>query len=633
MPIIEEFGIRSFPKDDVERVIWWYGPVVKNPYDSHNPLVVLIARRIINNKLSMNIEILRVTLPELDQVRLGSIWKGPKITDKIWTNFPDYKAMQKFSFDFTTKPPESISFLTKRPNLNIGYIPQSIYDLGNFDHHPDLKLIKKHFFRTHLTKLISKQGVTVLIPALEFLTGVIAPEHKQIRAGLLNFHLDTLLSKFIKKAYIKDDDYYVDFIKAKTPANRTVLAYLYLNQVSRGRISSLWYSMQTTTVDRTGTREQEKYPQVLPYHPERLLLEGDGIWIDAKTFLMLQVSGTSLPTEHRIININPNLDDDDDDPDDDNDDDTPGGSNGPSGPNNPNNDECDVTEMNDPDDQAGKVRIRSKVKIIGDLPIILEITNGEPISKPAPVPNKPKELQEEDTPAPNEENDDNTPKPDNGADEKKDPQMASSGEANGRSESKGTKSLEQAELTEDNPNSHLTKIIQSLQALPLYKNSDVVNFVFIDNEGHEHPDIVYCRITKDQLPEDHKGRWHTTRKKENTKNEYYLRNFLIAKIHLKNGGSAYILEIARKNQESFLGLIFNTDSGTITKQTIEDLLKEIVQNKGRYTKQPARKNANAPKLPTIIFKLSVPHFMSYKHPSDYQLTKIITKAIKKKIFQ
>ncbi|MDD3770302.1 MAG: hypothetical protein PHV10_06820 [Sulfuricurvum sp.] len=631
MPIIDEVGIQSFPKDNIERVIWWYGPVVKNPYDSDNPLVLLITRHIINNKLSANIEILRVTLPELDQVRLGSIWKGPKITDSMWTDFPNYKVEQKFSFDFTNNPPESISFLTRKPNSNFGYIRQSTYDLGNFDYHPNLNLIKKHFFRTHLTKLISKNGVTVLIPALECLTGVIAPEHKQIRSGLVNYQLDTLLSKFIKKADKKDDDYYVDFIKSKTTANRTVLAYLYLNQISRDRMSSLWYSMQTTTVDRTGTREREKYPQVLPYHPKRLLLEGDGIWIDKTTFLMLRVNGTSLPLEHRIININPNLDHDDAEPDDD--DETPGGGNGPSEPQGPNNDEFEVTETNDPDDQGGKVCIRSKVKIIGDLPIIFEITDGDPIHKPTPVPKKPKDSQEENDPGTNEEKDDDSTEPENGEDEKKDPERVSSGEANDCSESKGTKSLEQAELTEDKPNSHLTKIIQSLQALPISQSSDVDNFVFIDNEGNEHPDLVYCRITKEQLPEDYKGRWHTTRKKEKTENEYYLRNFLIVKIHLKKGNSAYILEIARKNQESFLGLIFNTDSGTITKQTIVDLLAEIVQNKGRYTKQPSRNNPDAAKLPTIIFKLPVPHSMSYKHPSDYQLTKIITRAIKKKIFQ
>jgi hypothetical protein len=108
---------------------------------------------------------------------------------------------------------------------------------------------------------------------------------------------------------------------------------------------------------------------------------------------------------------------------------------------------------------------------------------------------------------------------------------------------------------------------------------------------------------------------------------------LIAKVILKNKKVAYLLEIERKENEAFLGLIFNSEDGAVSKLAIADLLKNIAIYKGRYyTKSPEQEENETP-LPMIALDLSVHLSMPYKHPSSYQLTKIIAKTITKKIFQ
>lgn len=237
--------IVAFPNDETLRVIWWYGPVFKNPSDSNTPLVKILTKLISSDgKLSKQIEIFKVTLPELDIIRLGTVWKGQKRTNITWKYYNGYISEQEFTFDFTVNQPLSIHFSDKKPGSEFWHIPKFKYDLGDFTEYSDNRF---QFYNSTLTKLISAEGIAVLIPSLEFLTSAVSPEHKQIRAGLLQHSLDNLTSRHLKSAHEDTNgDYAIELIEGRLDANLTLLAYLRLNAISRTRISKLWCHFQRT---------------------------------------------------------------------------------------------------------------------------------------------------------------------------------------------------------------------------------------------------------------------------------------------------------------------------------------------------------------------------------------------------
>jgi len=50
---------------------------------------------------------------------------------------------------------------------------------------------------------------------------------------------------------------------------------------------------------------EDKYPVVLPYHPKRLSIITDGMWIDKNTFFVFRINGYSLPSEYAVETIIP----------------------------------------------------------------------------------------------------------------------------------------------------------------------------------------------------------------------------------------------------------------------------------------------------------------------------------------
>lgn len=589
--------IVAFPNDDMLRVIWWYGPVFKNLSDSNTPLVKILTKLLsTDGKLSELNQIFEVTLPELDIVRLGTVWRGQKRTNSIWKYYNGYVAEQEFKFDFTVNQPLSIHFSDKKPDSNFWHIPKFKYDLGDLTKHAENRF---QFYNSTLTKLISTEGIAVLIPSLEFLTSAVSPEHKQIRAGLLQHSLDNLTSRHLKSAHEDTNgDYAIELIEGRLDANLTLLAYLRLNAITRTRISKLWASMQKTSVNKaTGLKYEEKYPEVLPYHPSELTLQGDGIKIDEKTFLLLRINGVSIPTDHAIRLIS-----------------TIYGSH-PKNKNpqtyehgyyNPEEVEADdlyITHRNEPHWQAGVAHIRSEVKIIGPRPNITEQIN----LKENNVPRIPKD------------------------EEKQEASDLSSGEPDSRNESAGTVALKQAALEDNVPLSdNFEKIETALHTLVNDAKSIIANFLYIGNNGSENVIPTYCMISRNQLPPEYTGKWHTSEKVDNGtgKPKYRLRKFLIMKITLKDGKSCYLLEIQHKISESFFALLFGTQFGGITSETITNLLSTIAMNKGKYTRR-----GNSALIP---LELPVSPSMVFRHYENIdmsnQLMRAIERGIKKNLF-
>lgn len=598
--------ISSFPKDNIKRVIWWYGPIVENTQNSSLPLVKIAAKQILEDgkTLSDVNDIFFATVAELDQARLGTIWEGQNPTSAIWQNYNSFAYNKQFDFVFLDqgKQPTSVTLDHKiAPDKKYWCISKFKYDIGKFPEDPNDFVA---FCKSRLTKLISTDDITVLIPSLEFLTSAIAPGHKQIRTKLILDPIDVAIEKYIKNAFINESgDYIIELNEGKTDENISLLSYLKLNQTSRSRLSHIWASIQQD--------HSKGYmnPVVLPYHPTNLTLVGDGIWINNSTFLMLRINQTSLPIDHKIISedikydIKPRkettqyiprpyeLSEENED------------------------DGQDITHKHNPHTTTGFVRAYSQVEIIGTPPTIIEHNKIIEIESPS--------YKKEEEPDQN-------------------PLHLSSGETNNQKDSEGTAQIKQAHIEHNQPTQFQGfKAIEDALALLTKNDEDLVSgFAYITLEGIESSSPEYCSIKPSQLLEKAvSNRWYILKKIKgaNGEKKTILRKFLIVHIYLKDNSSAYLLEIQEKNNEGFSRLFFNTPDKMLSPTIILDLLCTIVSNKGNYSKY-VKKDTSKPKQKGKLTKLPLPvqPSITYKHfatiATDKQLRNAIQKAILKHIF-
>ncbi len=592
-------SISTFPKDDKKRVIWWYGGVETNTAGSNTPIVNVSTKILEEDTISEEVEIYRVPLPELDIVRLGKIFKGQKETKEIFTAYDKrYKTSIVFNFDFTISEPQSIHFDGQKPGTNFYNIAPYEYRLGNFEN--STYKYKYQFFHSTLTKLIANDNTIVLIPSLEFLTSAIAPIHKQIRAGLIQYNLDNLLLKYVNNAeQIQDKIYQVKLTENKENMNAVLLAYLSLNPISRQRISKLWASCQKEKINpQTNQIYPEKYPHVLPFHPDNLSFKCDGIHLNENTFLVLRIYQITLPQDYEVIKV---LDEDE----------TPaniplGGQdilknysskktliNGQ-----------DITSNIPPHRKAGTAYIESEVTLLGSSPKITEkriprtkstsnhITTGFEIE----------------------------------------PKHFSSGEECNKNVSRDTGSLRQSgnHAPKISIPHDLRDIEKALNELCDDPHCNLSNFVYIDRGANELSEATYCIIKQEELASECSGFWH----KIYRFNDVFLpksidRNFLIIKLILNDGRYAYLLEIQKNNTKRYSGLIFNI-STKLTTTCLLELLKTIVTYQAQYqTRQERGSKLKSLPLPVDIF-------MTFKHYDEIKaatyLNRAISRAVNENIF-
>lgn len=581
--------LKTLPDDNVGRVVLWYGPVIKNPFLSEVPLVEIITRTIqANNTLSEQSYLHRAPASELDIVKIGSIWQGRTRMEQNWGSC----VSQEFSFDFSLHEPESIHFNDRKPGSNEWQVPPYIYNLGNIP-----QAYRYHFFNSTLTKLTTASGTTVLIPSLEFLTGAVSPAHKQIRFKLLQYPLDELTNMYIQESRIADDGNYVVRMKdGHFDENISLLTYLRLNHTTRKRISRLWTSVEKTRRMPNGKPYEDRYPEVLPYHPTAMSLAGEWLWIDDSTFLMLRITGVSQPQDFHIENLKTVYDPKETDINSQQD---PEKSYPPSM--DVDLEDQEIIPENDPHWIAGIARIKSGVTIIGQsAPITINEEHKE-VQNPRSVPGG----------------------------EDQETTNLSSGDPNNREESNGTAALKQNGLEQDSTkvilHGLIKETIDALNKLVEDENSEVKNIYYIGNKAQEALSPAFCSVNKAQLSRDYTGRWHIAKKeeREGESPKYILRKFLVIKIELKDGKSAYLVEIERKSKsESFSGLLFSDESEILTVEALTVLLTTITENKGRYH----TKIKSGGKMVQSTLQLPISKYITFKH---LDVSKTLKNAIKK----
>lgn len=232
---------KNLPDNDNYYLVLNYCAAIKLKNESLIPNIQVILRKVnIDNqtviKNSPDI-VVYLPIPELDEVRIGSVWKRrQKVLDR-WKNFDNLEYMEdvNFNFDFTLHIPRIVKFNEKIDSL--GDSLSNIYKI-NFQEK------EEKFNKTNYTKLISDDGVTVLIPSIELFVSAYTPQHKIIKQRLLQFNLDNAINEFINldNSKVENQEYYIGLYKKWEDSNIKFLAYAKFNNISRKRISYLTFA-------------------------------------------------------------------------------------------------------------------------------------------------------------------------------------------------------------------------------------------------------------------------------------------------------------------------------------------------------------------------------------------------------
>jgi hypothetical protein len=611
--------IESFPNDGVRRVVWAFGCLFPNRSFSNTPLIEVALRSILpNNELSEEAIVIKIAVAQVDTARLGTIWKGQSKTSEVWKVYgrtqpgkSKYSERELFEFDFGEFTSDTISFCTNNPSTDYGYIPPFLYPLKPITKE---KGTFYRFYNSTFTRLISNDEVTVLVPSIEFFTSTYTPKEQQIRNNILQAPLDEVLAKYLnldETGIDAEGNYIVSLKNNKHETNIAFLAYLSCNQESRNRFDKLRYSLLKANKNNLGQDYPNRFLEALPYHPGKMKLQCDGIWVDNHTFLALRVNAYSLPDENNIISIVTSIEYKKNEVDEliSAEEPIPVKSR-----NNENILSAPIVSDTDPHYDSGVSYINSEVKVLANDLAIKELIHT-----------KVKEIAWSRLTS-----------------ETSLPVVAlSSGLQNNGKESEGTAQLRQSEKDKNSSGVDqllvLNGVKKALDVLPSLDN-DIKMINYLSWEAAVQDNECYTFFPHSLHKKFDSHSWIEHSRKEDKK-QYIPRGLLIARIVLKNGKKAYMLEIQRKSKsEAFSGLLFSVE-GLLTKSKLYELLSKIVEYQGKYRRRSSgyeRQILNANKS----IELELPVFDHYLF--DHQLgkskwkdkiLKVIAKSEKNGVFK
>lgn len=613
----EDVKIVGMPDNDYIYLVIKYGCIVKMNNRATIPKIQVVLRKIDRmNYLPENKSkdiIVYLAMNELDAVRLGTFWKRQMRLEQKCTNFEhfEYAENLEFSFNFNIYSPTVINYNQYLIELNNSL--ENIYKLNlPCVYKSDLNRINL-LKETKYVKLTNSQGIIVLIPCLELFASAFTPENKMIKESLLQYDLDTSISKYlnIDKCYIYDNTYYID-LKTNDLGlrNKEFLAYMKFNDISRERVKKLWNSLELDQNKFDG-KYPVRFPVVLPYHPTYLEISACGLWLNEKVFFILRIYNRNIPKDNQVrttyknqeieiqeegvkyYNSNPK-----DEPE-------------LEGLNENNQDEDNQLNIiletenvelkldsgEEPSKRNYRQRIVSEVGILGDDAQIEHhiINEHHTIIREELIENK--------------EKGDKTGKGEN----------LLSGEINNASidlssaENSSTQENEILHLhVEAKFNSEETKhlfesVISALNDIK--KDEKKFEFEFLDSTFVSKKSFLKTTffdtiINTSRVPKV--DSWYKLKqRKDNRLVELGYREYLLIKINW-NKMSCFLLEIGKKEGEGYSGLVFYIEDIDNVSITLSTLLKEIVNQKGAYSKKDSIKK--------VLTPISLPvKYETYKH--------------------
>ena len=532
--------IATMPNDNKLRVVWAYGSIHKYVNKSFIPDIEVGTREILpNGSLSRDQKIIKTPFTGTNIIRLMTIWRGNRRTTAIWDKFNNYKDSILFSIDAA----KSIS----KPFLEIDALKEK-YQLGFLS---DKKFLY-HFAHSAYTELHTDNNTIVYIPSIELFTSTFVPKEASIKVDLLQENIETILSRYIQKAKIKNGVYHIMLKEEKLVENAIFLAYAKFNSATIKRLKLLRSSLERQS------DFPDRYPIVLPYHPEKMEISGNGIWINNKIFLMFRINGYSLPDEYKVMFYDLE---------------TEFNQNKPTDKEYIQN-HIEIEEEDIPINDNETPHIKNASKHITSEVTILNKDNCNVEHKKLK-----KEINDNELNISNEN--------------KENLDAISFAKPNQKTQSTNVGKIK-FYTSDDNQISQtnfLNKVLQSLR----FHIEQKTNFSSIKNNNIYLKDIKFInqysnfsekniRTTfystlkrKDQreIPP-----WIKKKKRKDGKLVFYgYRQYLLVKLILSNDKQAYLLEIDRKDNERFLGLIFNTN-GSLACKDLFKILNKIVENKG-----------------------------------------------------
>ena len=634
----ENIPFKNLPDNDFYYLVLNYGVAVKLKNESLIPNIQVILRKV--NIVNLTVVkdspdiVVYLPIPELDEVRIGSVWKRrQKVLDR-WKNFDILEYMEdvNFNFDFTIHNPQIVKFNEEIDSL--GDSLSNIYKI-NFQKYEEKNI--PFFNKTNYTKLISDDGVTVLIPSIELFVSAYTPQHKIIKQRLLQFNLDDAINEFINldNSKVENQEYYIGLYKKWEDSNIKFLAYAKFNNRSRNRISYLSSSLEFNSGDII-SGYQVRYPIVLPYHPIHLFINSDGLWLNEKTFLIQRIYIISIPSDITVKAIiegtihkvekkfyKPEkkesktkiIESEEENQDYEN------------GITNL-FEVTNITGMDSnkqPSRRESLHRVQTQVKTIDDNKPKIEILNKEEkkielIENSEAEDNKQIDVQNnQETSKINKENIENV----DGSDAEKLPS--------------GDSSIQIKYLSSHRDVETNVLFNQIIEILNNFKTEQfIVDYKFLDKNFKELNELKETTFYETLLNngfdrKDLENNWYKLKQRENGElKELGYREYFLIEIKLIDK-YFYLLEIGKKESENtYLGVIFrNADFNKLTNVNLVEILKKIVENEGNYSKKDPS-IITVKKLKAVDLGVK---YEKYSHKFNERLNKFINleSNIKKKI--
>lgn len=613
----ENVKIKTLPDNGNSYLVLNYGAAVKLKNKSRIPNIQVILRKIdiSTNTIISNSEdiIAYVSLSELDAVKIGSIWKRQKLVNRVWTEFDNIKYEQNLFFRFIleNKEPEIITY-----DETINELNASLYDIYKVNllditkgDKNRINIVKK----TKYTKFIDENGLIILIPCMELFVGTYTPESKHIRERLLQYDMDTAITPYIisEKCYIDQNKYMLTLKKNNLGAeNMWFIGYIKFNKISRERVNKLWNSLEFETND-LDMNSPVRYPSVLPYHPDKLEINVNGVWLNEKVFLIQRINNRQVPREYivatikdtynvniiekgkKLINPKDNIDENKENNNENREDE-----------NDPpivieevKDGDLELDSNNEPGTRNFTQKIMSEVGLLGEELKIEHTVNyiDYDYVKPELVESEDGETQE------------------SGVDKKEvlgnSNQELSSGD-NRSNDEKEVKHLHiEKEYSSVETENLFLSVIKSLKEIQ--DSEESFEFKILDTVFNEKDRFINTNFYKTIIGTKNIKKvdsWYYLKRREDGRTiDMGYRQYLLLQIKWKDM-FYFILEIGKKRGEGYSGLVFKYNNEANTEKLLE-LLNIIVINKGVYAKW------NKSKKTMVPIDLGV-EFVTYKHSID-----------------
>jgi hypothetical protein len=263
----------DLPKNDHIYVVTNFGQFSINRHLATDiPIVDVYLKKVINGKLSTKEEICYLGLPELTVVRIGTIWYNQRQLSGQWEEYAQpYEDQKYFTFDLQNNKADSV-FFAKDISVNGSSLKIIPFEEA-------IKSTKYDLHHSSFTKLLSTDGIMVVVPSIEFLISTYVPKNQLIRNALVMTPPDSVLQNFTEAVYPENEKYIIELESLYEKETMCFLAYLGCNPLSRANVSRLWNSLSLSDP------LSKKHPVVLPYHPSELSFRASGLWLTDNLFL------------------------------------------------------------------------------------------------------------------------------------------------------------------------------------------------------------------------------------------------------------------------------------------------------------------------------------------------------------